>query len=110
MYAGSFAASLKGIACTRGFVIFTRVRVNKRIPPFTGECFSLFPFAGLYMLRPLLVGNVSLSPPRLASNGSIPLRSTTNYLALRGFYSLNLPPLFPALDVMFRHDIAKSSG
>ena len=77
MYAGSFAASLKGIACTRGFVIFTRVRVNKRIPPFAGECFSLFPFAGLYMLRPLLVGNVSLSPPRLASNGSIPLRSTT---------------------------------
>nr|DAH47512.1 MAG TPA: hypothetical protein [Caudoviricetes sp.] len=39
MYAGSFAASLKGIACTRGFVIFTRVRVNKRIPPFTGGGF-----------------------------------------------------------------------
>ena len=42
MYAGSFAASLKGIAYTRGFVIFTRVRVNKHIPPFTGGGFSLF--------------------------------------------------------------------
>lgn len=81
MYIGSFAASLKGIACTRGFVIFTRVRVNKHIPSFTGECFSLFPFAGLYMLRSLLVGNVGLSPPRLASNGSIPLRSTTIFFA-----------------------------
>ena len=51
MYTGSFAASLKGIAYTRGFVIFTRVRVNKHIPPFTGEGLSLFPFTGLYMLR-----------------------------------------------------------
>ena len=51
MYAGSFAASLKGIAYTRGFVIFTRVRVNKHIPPFTGGGFSLFPFTVLYMLR-----------------------------------------------------------
>nr|DAM01203.1 MAG TPA: hypothetical protein [Caudoviricetes sp.] len=39
MYVGSFAASLKGIACTGGFVIFTRVRVNKHIPPFTGGGF-----------------------------------------------------------------------
>ena len=84
MYAGSFAASLKGIAYTRGFVIFTRVRVNMHIPPFTGEGFSLFSFTGLYMLRSLLVGNVSLSPPRLASNGSIPLRSTTIPQGLHG--------------------------
>lgn len=39
-----------------GFVIFTRVRVNKRIPPFTGEGLSLFPFTGLYMLRFRLIG------------------------------------------------------
>ena len=64
-----------------GFCHFTRVRVNKHIPPFAGGGFSLFPFTGLYMLRSLLVGNVSLSPPRLASNGSIPLRSTTIFFA-----------------------------
>lgn len=56
MYTGSFAASLKGMACTRGFVIFTRVRVNKHIPPFTGGGLSLFPFTGLYMLRFRLIG------------------------------------------------------
>ena len=37
--------------------MFTRVRVNKHIPPFTGEGLSLFPFTGLYMLRSLPDGN-----------------------------------------------------
>ena len=53
MYTGSFAASLKGIAYTRGFVIFTRVRVNKHIPPFTGEGFlTLSPSPDLYVAVP----------------------------------------------------------
>ena len=39
-----------------GFCHFTRVRVNKHIPPFTGEGLSLFPFTGLYMLRFRLIG------------------------------------------------------
>jgi hypothetical protein len=52
----------------------------------------------IYMLRSLLVGNVSLSPPWLASNGSIPLRSTTIFFAW--IYSPKPPPLFPALDAI----------
>nr|DAT65836.1 MAG TPA: hypothetical protein [Caudoviricetes sp.] len=62
MYTGSFAASLKGIAYTRGFVIFTRVRVNKHIPPFTGECFSLFPFAGFICCGPCWLGMPACLP------------------------------------------------
>lgn len=84
MYTGSFAASLKGIAYTRGFVIFTRVRVNKHIPPFHRRMLFTLSIRRIYMLRSLLVGNVSLSPPRLASNGSIPLRSTTMPQGLHG--------------------------
>nr|DAV73125.1 MAG TPA: hypothetical protein [Caudoviricetes sp.] len=91
MYAGSFAASLKGIAYTRGFVIFTRVRVNKHIPPFTGEGFlTLSPSPDFICCVSNCLGNASLSPPWLASNGSIPLRSTTNYLALHGLILQNL--------------------
>lgn len=91
MYVGSFAASLKGIACTRGFVIFTRVRVNKHIPPFTGGGFlTLSPSPDFICCVSNCLGNASLSPPWLASNGSIPLRSTTNYLALHGFILQNL--------------------
>lgn len=82
MYAGSFAASLKGIAYTRGFVIFTRVRVNKHIPPFTGGGFlTLSPSPDFICCVSNCKGNVSLSPPWLASNGSIPLRSTTIFFA-----------------------------
>ena len=85
MYAGSFAASLKGIAYTRGFVIFTRVRVNKHIPPFTGGGFlPLSPSPDFICCVSNCKGNVSLSPPRLASNGSIPLRSTTIPQGLHG--------------------------
>lgn len=86
MYAGSFAASLKGIAYTRGFVIFTRVRVNKHIPHFAGGGFlTLSPSPGFICCVSNCKGNASLSPPRLASNGSIPLRSTTIFSCLVPF-------------------------
>lgn len=82
MYTGSFAASIKGIACTRGFVIFTRVRVNKHIPPFTGGgFFTLSLHRALYVAFPIDWGMPACLPPRLASNGSIPLRSTTIFFA-----------------------------
>ena len=70
----------------RGFVIFTRVRVNKRIPPFTGGGFlTLSPSPDFICCVSNCLGNVSLSPPRLASNGSIPLRSTTMFSYLVPF-------------------------
>jgi hypothetical protein len=111
MYAGSFVASLKGIACTRGFVIFTRVHVNRRIPPFTGGgFFTLSPSPDFICCVSNRKGNASLSPPWLASNGSIPLRSTTNYLALCGFIPKNLHRYSRLSMQWVRHDIAKSSG
>nr|DAJ19806.1 MAG TPA: hypothetical protein [Siphoviridae sp. cthBp9] len=74
-----------------GFCHFTCVRVNKHIPPFTGGGFlTLSPSPGFICCVSNCKGNASLSPPRLASNGSIPLRSTTNYLALHGFILQNL--------------------
>nr|DAT48467.1 MAG TPA: epoxyqueuosine reductase [Caudoviricetes sp.] len=63
MYAGSFAASLKGIACTRGFVIFTRVRVNKHIPPFTGGGFlTLSPSPDFICCGPCWLGMSACLP------------------------------------------------
>lgn len=92
MYAGSFAASLKGIAYTRGFVIFTRVRFNKHIPPFTGGGFlTLSPSPGFICCVSNCKGNAGLSPPWLASNGSIPLRSTTNCMDLFSKTSTAIP-------------------
>ena len=109
MYTGSFAAYLKGIACARGFVIFTRVPVNRHIPPFTGEGLSLFSFTGLYMLRFRLIWECQPVSP---TAGEQRFDSVTqhNHLLCLAFYSLNPPPLLPALDAMVRHDIAKSSG
>lgn len=73
-----------------GFCHFTRVRVNKHIPPFTGGGFlTLSPSPDFICCVSNCKGNASLPPPRLASNGSIPLRSTTNYLALHGFILQN---------------------
>lgn len=63
-----------------GFCHFTRVRVNKHIPPFTGGGFlTLSPSPGFICCVSNCKGNASLSPPRLASNGLIPLRSTTTF-------------------------------
>lgn len=65
-----------------GFFHFTRVRFNKHIPPFTGEGFlTLSPSPGFICCVSNCKGNAGLSPPRLASNGSIPLRSTTIFFA-----------------------------
>lgn len=66
----------------QGFVIFTCLGVNRYIPPFTGEGFlTLSPSPGFICCVSNCKGNASLSPPRLASNGSIPLRSTTIFFA-----------------------------
>lgn len=110
MYAGSFAASLKGIAYTRGFVIFTRVRVNKHIPPFTGEGFSLFSFTGLYMLRFQLFGECQTVSPTAGKQRFDSVTQHNQPPSFAWIYSPKPPPLFPALFAMFRHDIAKSSG
>lgn len=107
MYTGSFVASLKGIACTRGFVILPAC--DKHIPPFTGEGLSLFPFTGLYMLRFRLIGECQPVSPTAGEQRFDSVTQHNHFLCL-AFYSLNPPPLLPALDAMVRHDIAKSSG
>ena len=88
---------------------FLLVCVNKRIPPFTGEGLSLFPFTGLYMLRFRWIGELQPVSP---TAGKQRFDSVTqhNHPLCVAFYSLNPSSLFPALDAMVRHDIAKSSG
>nr|DAH47513.1 MAG TPA: hypothetical protein [Caudoviricetes sp.] len=56
------------------------------------------------------MGNARLSPP---TAGKQRFDSVTQHNQLPSFawlYSPKPPPLFPALDAMVRHDIAKSSG
>lgn len=73
---------LRNSPAQQGFVIFTCLGVNRHIPSFTGEGFlTLSPSPGFICCVSNCEGNASLSPPRLASNGSIPLRSTTIFFA-----------------------------
>ena len=73
---------LRNSPAQQGFVIFTCLGVNRHIPPFTGEGFlTLSPSPGFICCVSNCKGNASLSPPQLASNGSIPLRSTTIFFA-----------------------------
>nr|DAT83067.1 MAG TPA: hypothetical protein [Caudoviricetes sp.] len=90
MYAGSFAASLKGIACTRDFVILLACVSTSIFLLSPANAFHSFHSPDFICCVSNCKGNASLSPPRLASNGSIPLRSTTNYLALHGLILQNL--------------------
>nr|DAK96128.1 MAG TPA: hypothetical protein [Caudoviricetes sp.] len=53
---------LRNSPAQQGFVIFTCVRVNENIPPFTGECFSLFPFAGFICCGPCWLGMSACLP------------------------------------------------
>lgn len=73
---------LRNSPAQQGFVIFTCLGVNRHIPPFAGEGFlTLSPSPGFICCVSNCKGNAGLSPPRLASNGSIPLRSTTIFFA-----------------------------
>nr|DAI21337.1 MAG TPA: hypothetical protein [Caudoviricetes sp.] len=94
-----------------GFCHFTRVRVNKHIPLFTGGGFlTLSPSPGFICCVSNCKGNASLSPP---TAGKQRFDSVTQHNQLPSFawiYSPKPPLLFPALDAMVRHDIAKSSG
>nr|DAW19821.1 MAG TPA: hypothetical protein [Caudoviricetes sp.] len=73
---------LRNSPAQQGFVIFTCLGVNRHIPPFTGGGFlTLLPSPGFICCVSNCKGNARLSPPRLASNGSIPLRSTTIFFA-----------------------------
>lgn len=88
---------------------FLLVCVNKRVPPFTGEVSSLFPFTGLYMLRFRWIGELQPVSP-MAGKQRFDSVTQHNHSLYVAFYSLNPSSLFPALDAMVRHDIAKSSG
>lgn len=95
----------------RGFVIFTRVRVNKHIPPFAGGGFlTLSPSPGFICCVSNCKGNVSLSPPMADKQRFDSVTQHNQPPSFAWTYSPKPPPLFPALNVMFRHDIAKSSG
>jgi hypothetical protein len=71
---------LRNIPAQRGFVIFTRLRVNEHIPPLPVNVFHSFHSPGLYVAFPS-GWECQNTPPLLASNGSIPLRSTTIFFA-----------------------------
>nr|DAI18528.1 MAG TPA: hypothetical protein [Caudoviricetes sp.] len=67
----------------RGFVIFTRLRANEHIPPLPANAFHSFHSPGLYVAFPAGWECQNI-PPLLASDGSIPLRSTTILQGLHG--------------------------
>lgn len=96
-----------------GFCHFTRVRVNKHIPPFTGGGFLTFsPSPGFICCVSNCLGNASLSPPRLASNGSIPLRSTTIHFCFHGNFPFTTSNRYSRLSmkwVLWHFTISKSN-
>nr|DAV03096.1 MAG TPA: hypothetical protein [Caudoviricetes sp.] len=107
MYAGSFAASLKGIAYTRGFVILLACVSTSIFLLSPVEVFSLFHLhRALYVAFPIVRG----MPACLPHGWQATVRFRYAAQPTAWIYSPKPPLLFPALDVMFRHDIAKSSG
>lgn len=87
MYTGSFAASLKGIACTRGFVILPACVSTSIFLLSPVEAFLLFPFTGLYMLRFRLIGECQPVSP---TAGEQRFDSVTQHNQLHGFILQNL--------------------
>nr|DAZ42747.1 MAG TPA: hypothetical protein [Caudoviricetes sp.] len=110
MYAGSFVASLKGIAYTLGFVILLACLSTSIFLLSPVEVFSLFRLhRTLYVAFPIVWG----MPACLPHGWQATVRFRYAAQPIPSFawtYSPKPPPLFPALNVMFRHDIAKSSG
>nr|DAO98057.1 MAG TPA: hypothetical protein [Caudoviricetes sp.] len=92
------ALSFYSRACQQAYSSFHRWRFSHS-----------FAFTGLYMLRFQLFGECRPVSPT-ASKQRFDSVTQHNHLLCLAFYSPNSPPLFPALDAMFGHDIAKSSG
>lgn len=114
MYTGSFAASLKGIACTRGLSFYSRA-CQQAYSSFHRWRFSnSFAFTGLYMLRFRLIGECQSVSPTAGKQrfDSVTQHNDSSRIAWKNSPYDNLPPLFPALDEMsFRlFLISKSNG
>nr|DAO32496.1 MAG TPA: hypothetical protein [Caudoviricetes sp.] len=87
MYAGSFAASLKGIACTRGFVILLACVSTSIFLLSLVEVFSLFRLhRTLYVAFPIVRG----MPACLPTTGKKRFDSVTQHNQLHGFILQNL--------------------
>ena len=102
-------ASVKGMACTARLCHFYSCVSTSAFRLSPVKVSSLFPFTGLYMLRFRWIGELQPVSP-MAGKQRFDSVTQHNHSLYVAFYSLNPSSLFPALDAMVRHDIAKSSG